>query len=171
MDIIRIDDTADDPCWLTHAELAAARGISTASAIKLALRHRWQKQRDSHGTLRCLVPADFIGPAPDPRADARADTRADLSAAITTLQATVTLLSDQLHHERARADTAEAERDDLRDKLAAAQVECAVAQGQAEAATARAVAAVEAKRKLRDAEVERRTRGRWARLRGAWQGV
>jgi len=167
---IRVDDTADGACWLTHAEVAAARGISTASAIKLALRHHWRKQRDNHGTLRCLVPADFIGPPPDLRADARADGRADLSAVITTLQAAVSLLGEELRLERTRAATAEAERDDLRDKLAIAQVGHAVVQGRAEAATTRAVAAVEAKRKLREAEVERRTRSRWVRLRAAWRG-
>ena len=57
------DDGADGQ-WLTHAEIAAIRGISTASAIKLALRHRWRKQKDNRGTLRCLVPMDFIGLQP-----------------------------------------------------------------------------------------------------------
>jgi hypothetical protein len=82
----------------------------------------------------------------------------------------VSLLGDELRLERIRAAAVEAERDDLRDKLATAQVGLAVAQGQAEAATTRALAAVEAKRKLREAEIERRARSRWARLRAAWRG-
>jgi hypothetical protein len=58
-----VDETVDGR-WMTHAELAQARGISTASAIKLALRHRWRKQKDNRGTLRCLVPMEFTNPKP-----------------------------------------------------------------------------------------------------------
>jgi hypothetical protein len=188
-------DDAGDGQWLTHAEIAVARGISTASAIKLALRHRWRKQKDNRGTLRCLVPADFIGPQPSLRADTRAvsradaaETGADLSAVIATLQTAVTLLGDQLAHERTRADIAQSELDDLRTKLADAQAELAAAQDQVEAARARTVAELEAATQaaqqanaraqaaadraeaLRQAEAERRARGRWARLRAAWRG-
>jgi hypothetical protein len=188
---IGADDTANGQ-WLTHSEIAAIRGISTASAIKLALRHRWRKQKDNRGTLRCLVPADFIGPQPSLRAVSRADAGveagADLSAAIATLQSAVTLLGDQLAHERTRADTAQTERDDLRTKLADAQAELAAAQDQVAAARARTVAELEAAtqaaqqanaraqaaaaraEELRQADAERRARGRWARIRAAWRG-
>ena len=80
-------DEAVDARWLTHAELAALRGTSTASAIKLALRHHWRKPKDNHGTLRCLVPPEWATPKPDKGADDRADTGADTSAAINSLQA------------------------------------------------------------------------------------
>jgi hypothetical protein len=36
----------DDGRWMTFAELAAARGISKASAIKLVRRHGWRRQHD-----------------------------------------------------------------------------------------------------------------------------
>ena len=80
-------DEAEGAQWLTHAELAALRGISTASAIKLALRHHWRKPKDNHGILRCLVPPEWATPKPDKGADDRADTGADTSAAINSLQA------------------------------------------------------------------------------------
>jgi hypothetical protein len=155
---MRADDAADGQ-WLTHAEIAAMRGISTASAIKLALRHHWRKQKDNRGTLRCLVPADFIGPQPGVRADtrtvARADAGADLSAvsqayqdareafqqALQAKAEQVAALQGQLAHERTRADITTAERDDLRTKLTDAQTELAAAQDQAEEVNARAVAA------------------------------
>jgi hypothetical protein len=159
------DDAADGQ-WLTHAEIAATRRISTASAIKLALRHGWRKQKDNRGILRCLVPTDFIGPQPNIRADTRAVSRAeagaDLSAASLAYQdakeaflqalqakaAQVAALQDQLAHERTRADIALAERDDLRTKLADARTALAAAQNQADAASARAAAQLEAAREV-----------------------
>jgi hypothetical protein len=192
-------DDAADGRWMTHAELAATRGISTASAIKLALRNGWRKQRDNRGTLRCLVPAAFIGLTQGGRADTRADARmvsraddgADLSAAIITLRDAVTMLGDQLSHERMRADTAQAERDDLRARLADAQAALAAAQADVEqvergreAAETRTdelrreleasqIAQGEAEAdaaELRQAEDARKGRGRLARLRAAWRG-
>jgi hypothetical protein len=46
----------------------------------------------------------------------------------------------------------------------------AAAQDDAETATARAIAAAEAEQAIRQADVKRRARGRWARLRAAWRG-
>jgi hypothetical protein len=170
---MRAEDTADAR-WLTHAELAAARGISTASAIKLALRHRWRKQRDNRGTVRCLVPIEFIGPQASIGADAgavsRAEPRADLSAAIATLQAALTLLGDQLSHERTRADAAVAERDDLHAKLADGRAEIAALREQLEHAQGEAAAAQETVGELRRVEAAQRGRGLVARLRAAWRG-
>ena len=66
--------------WLTHRQLAEIRGISTASAIKLALRHGWRKQKDNRGTVRCLVPPEWINPKGDRQADTSADERVDIRA-------------------------------------------------------------------------------------------
>jgi len=66
--------------WLTHRQLAEIRGISTASAIKLALRHGWRKQKDNRGTVRCLVPPEWINPKGDRQADTSADERVDIGA-------------------------------------------------------------------------------------------
>jgi hypothetical protein len=38
-------------------ELAAVHGIDRSSAVRLAVRHRWQRQRDKQRVLRVLVPA------------------------------------------------------------------------------------------------------------------
>ena len=90
---MRADEAVDEAGarWLTHAELAALRGISTASAIKLALRHRWRKQKDNRGTLRCLVPPEWAT-GKDKRVDDGADAGADTSAAINALQAAMDTL-------------------------------------------------------------------------------
>ena len=89
---LRADEEADiEPgCrWMTHTELAKARGISTASAIKLALRHGWRKQKDNRGAVRCLVPPEFASAKSlgvDRVAAAGADAGADNSSEISVLQ-------------------------------------------------------------------------------------
>jgi hypothetical protein len=89
---MRADDGADaEPGsrWLTHRQLAEIRGISTASAIKLALRHGWRKQKDNRGTVRCLVPPEWTNPkdtAAIASVDERADVGADKSFEISSLQ-------------------------------------------------------------------------------------
>jgi hypothetical protein len=60
--------------------------------------------------------------------------------------------------------------DDVSGKLGATKIELAAAQDDAETATARAIAAAEAEQAIRQADVKRRARGRWARLRAAWRG-
>jgi chromosome segregation ATPase len=69
----------------------------------------------------------------------------------------------------ARAKELRARLDDLTGKLADTQAELANARSQVDAATARAVPAVEAEQGVRQADVARKARGRWARLRAAWR--
>jgi hypothetical protein len=45
-------DDASDGRWMTYAELGLAREISKGSALKLALRQKWRKQKDNHGHVR-----------------------------------------------------------------------------------------------------------------------
>jgi hypothetical protein len=52
------DDVVDDLRWLSYGELGQARGISTASAIRLAFRRNWRRQDGNDGTVRVAVPAD-----------------------------------------------------------------------------------------------------------------
>jgi hypothetical protein len=173
---VGVDEPVDGR-WMTHAELAQARGISTASAIKLALRHRWRKQKDNRGTLRCLVPTEFTNPNRDTGAVAAADGGVDASAAIAALQAAVTMLGDQLTHERTRADTAQTRLDDLQAKLVDTQAELAAAMEVADRSSAELEAAQMAlseaqadAAELRQAEAARAGKGRLARLRQAWRG-
>jgi hypothetical protein len=50
------DDVGDDLRWLSYGELGQARGISTASAIRLAFRRKWRRQDSNDGTVRVAVP-------------------------------------------------------------------------------------------------------------------
>jgi chromosome segregation ATPase len=60
-----MEDSPEDGRWLTFGEFAAARGISRESAIRTIRRKRWRRQKDNHGTVRALIPADWQSPLPD----------------------------------------------------------------------------------------------------------
>jgi hypothetical protein len=50
---------------MTYREIAAARGITHAAAIRLVQRHRWQKREGSNdGLAHVLVPHDAVQPTP-----------------------------------------------------------------------------------------------------------
>jgi chromosome segregation ATPase len=85
-------------------------------------------------------------------------------------QAKIARLTERLAAAEALVTELRARLDDLSGKLSNSQTELAAAQDQAEVATARAAAAAEAEQAVRQADVERRARGRWARLRAAWRG-
>jgi hypothetical protein len=54
--------------WMTYREIAAARGITHAAAIRLVQRHRWQKREGSNdGLAHVLVPHDAVQPTPPVR--------------------------------------------------------------------------------------------------------
>jgi hypothetical protein len=55
---------------MTHDELAAVRGIDRPSAVRLALRHGWRKQRDKYRVARVLVPLEWANPNQGGGADA-----------------------------------------------------------------------------------------------------
>src|SRR5271169_3656831 len=63
--------------WMTYDELAASRGIDRLSAVKLALRHGWRKQRDKYRVARVCVPSEWAIPRPVEGPGEEADTRAD----------------------------------------------------------------------------------------------
>jgi hypothetical protein len=73
----RPPDSPPDAKWMTHAELAEARGISKASAARLIRRHKWRRQADNQQRVRVLVPFDAIS-EPDIRPDIRQDIREDI---------------------------------------------------------------------------------------------
>ena len=58
-------DDRDDVRWMTYAELGQARGISTASATRLAFRRKWRRQGGNDGIARVAVPADEAKPQSD----------------------------------------------------------------------------------------------------------
>jgi hypothetical protein len=53
---------------MTYAELAQARGISLASARRLARRHAWGRQAGNDGVIRVTVPLPALQKAPEPSA-------------------------------------------------------------------------------------------------------
>jgi hypothetical protein len=161
---VRADNGADgEPGsrWLTHRQLAEIRGISTASAIKLALRHRWRKQKDNRGLVRCLVPPEWTSPkrdiqadlSADERADAGADTGADKSSEISLVRS---VYETALEATTARADALQGQVEALKGEIAlqAALIEGFKGQRQgllaAEARADRAEAAVAGERARAD---------------------
>ena len=47
--------------WISYTELAEIRGTDKTSALKLALRKKWQRRKDNHGTMHVCVPAEWLG--------------------------------------------------------------------------------------------------------------
>ena len=62
-----MDDDRDDAMggtrWMTYAELAKSRGITKASATRLAFRKGWRRQAGNNGQARVAVPV--IAQIPD----------------------------------------------------------------------------------------------------------
>ena len=151
-------DTGADGRWMTHAELAAARGIDRTSAVKLALRNKWRKQKDNHGVVRALVPLDQAS-RKDKGAAPGADTGADISRAISALEGALAALEKR----------ADAETTALRGQLEAADRRAAQAEAERDRLLAghnRLALEVEA---LQQADKARRAAGRVARIRAAWR--
>src|SRR5215472_3258922 len=106
--------------WLTYAELAALRHIDKHSALKLALRKRWQRRKNNHGTMQCLVPSEWLvpfGPETPPAvlpATLPATPDRAVEAAVASLTEARKQAEQALDRERARADRAEAKADQER---------------------------------------------------------
>jgi hypothetical protein len=132
---------------MTYAELAAVRGISPASAKRLAQRHRWGRQVGNDGITRVTVPLAFLEKAlvfkerdvtPDTKTvspmtgmteammppgvaaditDDIAPVTAALTQAVETLREQLTTANQWAEAERARADRAERRIDELQTAL------------------------------------------------------
>lgn len=167
-----------DSRWMTYTELAQARRIATASAIKLVLRRGWRRQKDNHGIMRALVPPAWSEPA-----SSRFDPDAHVSQAISALEASVAVLRERAEaaenaaqNERQRADQAQqalsAERsraDLLRERIDTLRADLAEVETAIEAARQEAWEAAQSAEALREAEAEWQTLGRLARVRRAWR--
>jgi chromosome segregation ATPase len=127
----RASNDTGDITWMTYADLGRARGISTASAKRLAIRRRWRRHQGNDGTARVAVPvteanqrearpdtvtSDITGG--DVSSEAVASDPGDIARVITALEGAIALLREQLAQaqqqvtaERNRADLAEACRD------------------------------------------------------------
>jgi hypothetical protein len=180
----------DDGRWLTYPELAAVRGIDKPSAIRLATRKKWRRQRDNRRVVRVLVPSEWLSrryqsmdlpmEQPDRDMDLSSD-RTDFAAALAAVEAAhvgeVAALHGQIaglkdRAERAEGAIADAEADvrELRAHATALQVELAERQAALDRTQAEARAAQGRAEALSKADAARKARGLLARLRAAVRG-
>lgn len=180
----------DDGRWLTYPELAAVRGIDKPSAIRLATRKKWRRQRDNRRVVRVLVPPEWLSrryqsmdppmEQPDRDMDLSSD-RTDFAAALAAVEAAhageIAALHGQIaglkdRAERAEGAIADAEADvrELRAHATALQVELAERQAALDRTQAEARAAQGRAEALSKADAARKARGLLARLRAAWLG-
>ena len=173
--------------WVSFADLAQRRGISRAAASKLVRRHGWRRQTDNQGRVLILVPEvalDRPSVRPPPGDDDTASVRPSVgggmarlaAGALAALEDAIARLHEQLDVANARAERAEVDRaeerqraDDLRDRLTAMQEQLADAHAAlqaAESADARAVRAEQDKERAeasRDTERQRADRAEQGR--------
>jgi hypothetical protein len=122
MDVVH--DAGGDIRWISYRELADARGISLASAKRIANRRRWPRQAGNDGTARVGVPQDEMQPARDVPQDDGADVLPGVVEALTAIVGDLRgMLAD--HSDRLAAALegkarAESEAAALREQLATA---------------------------------------------------
>lgn len=172
-----IADDGADSRWMSYTELAEARRITMASAIRLVLRQGWRRQQDNQGVMRALVPPNWWEPAPGRNFDPGAQ------HAIATLEASVAALRERAEAaehatkaERERADRAELARraeysraDLLRERIDFLRADLADAQAALETARYEAWEAAQNAEALRQADAKWRALGRFGRIREAWR--
>jgi hypothetical protein len=156
---------------MTYRELAdALRLRSPEAAAARARRGRWPKRiRNDTAEAEVAVPAEALakaGKRPQERQqqadkpETAPDVSPDVGAAV---QAAVTPLQALLEREAADRRTLQAQADELRDKLAAAQIEAASATGSANTERAKREAA-----EARAADLQRQVEALQARQRRRW---
>jgi hypothetical protein len=89
------DDVGDDLRWLSYRELGQTRGLSTASAIRLAYRRKWRRQDGNDGTVRVAVPVDEANPQREV-ADSDGDgVGRDIGQAVSLLETAAAMLRER----------------------------------------------------------------------------
>jgi hypothetical protein len=170
-------DIAGDITWLTYAELGAARGISAASAKRLAIRRHWRRHPGNDGTKRVAVPVTEAMP----RQDKAGDDAGDVTRTVTALESAIAALREQQDWERAAlrelidqqrswAERAEQHNDDFAVQIEAMEARLAAAETAADQARAQAQAAQARAEEAERDDAARRSLGLLARLKGAWRG-
>ena len=157
-------DTSGDGRWLTFDELANLRGITRASAERLAQRSRWSRQLGNDQAVRVLVPTDSLSGG-----KRGADAQGLIASALARLEATVAALTGRAEADW-RAEQAEARADAERIRTETAERQMAQAEKDRDMAIAahnRLATEVDA---LRSADRARRAAGRLARIKAAWRG-
>jgi hypothetical protein len=88
-----MDDPGGDHRWPSYSELAEARSISRASAIRLVRKHRWQRRANNAGMVTVAVAVAFT--VAD-RRDASSDGPDDRPGALPVLAAALDTLKGEL---------------------------------------------------------------------------
>jgi chromosome segregation ATPase len=102
------NDDTDDIMWLSYAELGKARGISTASATRLAFRRKWRRQHGNDGSARVAVPASEAQPKSEAIHEDMDDDRGDITHVVNAIETAVTALRERADAADLRAEQAEA---------------------------------------------------------------
>jgi hypothetical protein len=130
--------------WLTYAQLAESRGISKASATRMAFRYKWRRQVGNDHVTRVAVPVGQDKPPEVPvRVAKQDDTRdgstpgaMDWQAAVDSLSEARQQAEEYANEANKRADVAVALADRTLTQLAEAHSERAAALARAERAEA-----------------------------------
>ena len=151
--------------WISYTELAEIRGTDKTSALKLALRKKWPRRKDNHGTMHVCVPPEWLGswgnrrPPDNTPQDMPSSTPngMDVSRAINTLEIALAAADKRADQAEKRADRAETrtEQAETRENQAQQAIETERnradrAEASREAAQARADRAEQAADGLRD---------------------
>ena len=101
--------------WISYTELAEMRGTDKTSALKLALRKKWPRRKDNHGTMHVCVPPEWLGAwgnrrPPDNTPNnmpSSAPNGVDISRSISTLEMALASADKRADQAEKRADRAE----------------------------------------------------------------
>ena len=141
-------DSRGDIRWMTYAELAEARGIKPAGAVRLVQRRKWLRRPGNDGSTRVAVPILELRLSrpvtPDDAQDVahndRGDVTPDYGRLFKVLEGEATTLRYALAREQHRADSAETREVKARDlierqgrELTASLLRTAVAETEAKA--------------------------------------
>jgi hypothetical protein len=181
--------------WLSYAEFGRLRGVSAATARRMANRRRWPKLPGNDGTVRVAVPPEALAPR-----ETQGETEAEMSRetvspfharALAALEAALMTLTGQLADAQAReaghaaevralrAQIAEAEAvralaraeaQELRARVAEADMRLVAVEAEAGQARAEAQAAQDALDQVECASAARKARGRLRRAWDSWRG-
>ena len=156
------DDVGDDLRWLSYGELGQARGISTASAIRLAFRRKWRRQDGNDGAVRVAVPVDEANPQKEVTDSDGDGVGRDIGQVVGLLETAAAMLRERGEeadvmlaalHATAEEALARAEAETVTEREARRRAEGAVADAEAQLSKVRE----DFERLSREAEVRRLT--------------
>ncbi|MBV8577829.1 MAG: hypothetical protein JOZ58_22690 [Acetobacteraceae bacterium] len=104
--------------WVSYSELSDIRGISKASAFRMANRRKWERRKGNDGTVRVAVPVSALERQSDTRSELRSDDRpdalSDANRRISELEVENAALREQVGGLREERAAALARADELR---------------------------------------------------------